>query len=945
MASGRVNVCQEDPSLAGLPPEERPQPADALLLERIRGGDADAAQSFVHDYYPGIYRYLLYLTGRRELAEDLTQETFVQAWRHLDRFVARAPLRAWLHRIAHREFLQALRSQRPVAPLEETAAFPLPSAMELAEAMELRAVIGRLPVEERETLVLHHLEGYTYEEIAQITGAPVRRVKRRLAEARARLQRELGEGDLPYLNPSPAAILRQWEWLPLEALTALEARLSFPAKASEKGERRMSDKTQGGMSRRKLLEAAGTAAAAVAAAGLAGPTEAATSARNEAEIVDERLTRKVTLAVKATALADLCEQLRSDTGIALAAGPSVADEKVTVFCEKQPLRDVMRQLSRPFGYTWLRSRKEGGEYRYELVQDLRSQLLEEELRNRDRNAALLALQAEIDRYRPYLNLSPDEALARAKTASPAEKPLLEKLARYGWGPLQRYFRLSPQEQAALRAGQPLTFSAAPLRGQHPLPPEIGRGVLQSFRDHRLVRHDSGFDLVPAQLGNPEAVSLTASEVGAEVGALVTLSLQQNEPGQFTLDGHSGLFSKKFYMTWRGGPYAVGTGAERRQGAAALKSDNRAANARWANDPVFRPRVTLQAQPSCCPPRTAQPGDGSTPEPRATTADALEALHRATRLPLVADYYTRLYEPRAVAVQPQPLFDALNRLADAMRLRWHKDENWLQFRSASYYDDRLKEVPNRLLARWSAARRQHGALTLDDLIEIAELPDAQLDAKEMAEGTRECAGLVEWDLARNVWLRPHLRYLAGFTPAQRQEVMGATGLAFTKMSLAQQQQFIAFTFPPDEEPILAAVRDAGFDSPRLLEELKQGVLRVEYTQPGWFQWGNPALSGQWFRWVVAVEPGRQGKRVLRPPVRERTREAALQAVRRLDPQLREAAVHQLSLPGQAESERPIPLEEQIFPSELGLTIVYIPGPSNALLMRILNHTGPSWQPSG
>jgi hypothetical protein len=272
------------------------------------------------------------------------------------------------------------------------------------------------------------------------------------------------------------------------------------------------------------------------------------------------------------------------------------------------------------------------------------------------------------------------------------------------------------------------------------------------------------------------------------------------------------------MTWRGGPYAVGTGAERRQGAAALKSDNRASNARWANDPVFRARVTLQAQPSCCPPRTAQPGDGSTHESRATTADALEALHRATRLPLVADYYTRLYEPKDVAIAPQPLFDALGHLADAMRLRWNKDGEWLQFRSASYYDDRLKEVPNRLLSRWSAARRQHGALTLDDLIEIAQLPDAQLDAKEMAEGARDCAGLVEWDLARNVWLRPHMRYLAGFTPAQRQEAMSATGLAFTKMSLAQQQEFIAFAFPPDEEPILAAVRNAGFDSPRLLEEL-------------------------------------------------------------------------------------------------------------------------------
>src|SRR5205823_12766666 len=118
---------------------------------------------------------------------------------------------------------------------------------------------------------------------------------------------------------------------------------------------------------------------------------------------------------KATALADLCARLSAETGIRIAAGASVADEKVTLFCKELPLRDVMRQLSRPFGYTWLRSGKEGA-YRYELTQDLRSQLLAEELRNRDRNGALLALERELEKYRPHLDLSPDEARARAETA-------------------------------------------------------------------------------------------------------------------------------------------------------------------------------------------------------------------------------------------------------------------------------------------------------------------------------------------------------------------------------------------------------------------------------------------------------------------------------------------------------------------------------------------------
>src|SRR5947199_10358965 len=92
---------------------------DARLVEQLQQGDAEAGRRFVRDYYPGVYRYLLSLTGRREMAEDLAQETFFQAWRCLDTFEDRSSLRAWLHRIAHREFLQLLRGQRPLTSLEE----------------------------------------------------------------------------------------------------------------------------------------------------------------------------------------------------------------------------------------------------------------------------------------------------------------------------------------------------------------------------------------------------------------------------------------------------------------------------------------------------------------------------------------------------------------------------------------------------------------------------------------------------------------------------------------------------------------------------------------------------------------------------------------------------------------------------------------------------------
>ena len=103
---------------------------DALLVQRMRQGDTEVGSCFVRDYYAGIYRYLLYLTGHPQAAEDLTQETFLQAWRSLATFDESASLRPWLHRIAHREFLQALRRQRR-APAE----WAIASLEEIAEAV------------------------------------------------------------------------------------------------------------------------------------------------------------------------------------------------------------------------------------------------------------------------------------------------------------------------------------------------------------------------------------------------------------------------------------------------------------------------------------------------------------------------------------------------------------------------------------------------------------------------------------------------------------------------------------------------------------------------------------------------------------------------------------------------------------------------------------------
>jgi hypothetical protein len=651
------------------------------------------------------------------------------------------------------------------------------------------------------------------------------------------------------------------------------------------------------MERREFLRQA-----AVGAAGLL-------LSETEKGVVDSRLTQKVTCAFKGTALSDLCERLRADTGVHLAAGPSVADEKVTLFCEKLPLREVMRQLSRPFGYTWLRSgpgtrEAGGGPYRYALVQDLRAQLLEEELRNRDRNEALLALEAEIEKYRPYLSLSPDEVLERAQ-----------------------YFRLTLQQLAALRAGEELRFSQHPASGElrswdQPLPPEVGRGVLQSLRTLHLMKTRDGY--AQADEEDPRGVPLTAVP---EAGALVSIKLKQSELGQFGLDGTVGYSAPGNWHLKDRGPYAVGVSPKTLQPASAVL------NARFAQDPALRGKVSVRPGAGSqyqgihaagdasgdAHPREA-PGDRlPAAEPKVTTADVLEALHRATGMPIVADFYTRLYPPEVLSIQSRPLFDALNQLCDTMRLRWNKETgerdagSWLLFRSLTYYHDRLKEVPNRFLTRWSAARREHGMLSLEELVEISQLPDAPLNASSMAEGARECWGLKEWDLARDWVVLANLRVLAQLTSAQRQQAQSTNGLPFTKMSLAQQQAFFSrrLTIQPEIHS---------------QEELAGAALRVVYTQPGWFEWGPP--ENQTLRWAVRSAPGREGKWRPVPVVRERTREAALQALRQLDPQIR-AAVRATALTDAgravvASTTALPPEEEQIAATPLNLVTIYLPG---------------------
>jgi RNA polymerase sigma-70 factor (ECF subfamily) len=166
---------------------------DKWLVQRILSGDKAAGEQFVIEHYEAIFRFLRNLTGSKEDAEDLTQQTFLRAWEALPSFRGDSSLSTWLHSIAYREYTHWLRSRREFVPLDEIVDMPDEQANQNLEAVLLRWAIYRLDPEHREVFVLYYVQGFSVSEIAKIIGVPAGTVKSRLFFARQKLKELLSD--------------------------------------------------------------------------------------------------------------------------------------------------------------------------------------------------------------------------------------------------------------------------------------------------------------------------------------------------------------------------------------------------------------------------------------------------------------------------------------------------------------------------------------------------------------------------------------------------------------------------------------------------------------------------------------------------------------------------------------------------------------------------------
>lgn len=174
---------------------------DCLLAQRILQGDRKAFEELLDTFETRVYRLALRFTGDVLDAEDLTQEIFLAVHASISRFRGDAALGTWIYRVAMNRCLEFRRKRRletvsyeeglPV-DIEFSQEDPVHAVERRQLAEKVEAAISRLSPAHRDVVVLHELQGLTYQEVATVLNVPVGTVKSRLFNAFRRLRELLG---------------------------------------------------------------------------------------------------------------------------------------------------------------------------------------------------------------------------------------------------------------------------------------------------------------------------------------------------------------------------------------------------------------------------------------------------------------------------------------------------------------------------------------------------------------------------------------------------------------------------------------------------------------------------------------------------------------------------------------------------------------------------------
>lgn len=181
---------------------------EGLSLEALRSGDKAEFTRLVEKHSPQIYRLALKMLDNQQDAEDILQETFIKALRHLDTFDGRSSVVTWLYRIATNEALMQIRrkhadqvsideplqtedgEQEPVQ-IVDWCCLPESELLSAEGRKELDHAVDQLPASLRIVFLLRDIEGLDTRETAEVLSLSETAVKTRLSRARLKLREEL----------------------------------------------------------------------------------------------------------------------------------------------------------------------------------------------------------------------------------------------------------------------------------------------------------------------------------------------------------------------------------------------------------------------------------------------------------------------------------------------------------------------------------------------------------------------------------------------------------------------------------------------------------------------------------------------------------------------------------------------------------------------------------
>jgi len=182
---------------------------EAAYLRRALAGDLDAFNRLVELHQRPVFNLCLRMVGTPAAAEDASQDAFISAYRNIRSFRG-GHFRPWLMRIAANACTDELRrrARRPALSLDtpppgaeepvdvaDAAPGPEEQALRAEQAARVQAALLRLPHDQRLAVVLCDMQGYAYEEIAEVTRVSLGTVKSRIARGREKLRALLVEGN------------------------------------------------------------------------------------------------------------------------------------------------------------------------------------------------------------------------------------------------------------------------------------------------------------------------------------------------------------------------------------------------------------------------------------------------------------------------------------------------------------------------------------------------------------------------------------------------------------------------------------------------------------------------------------------------------------------------------------------------------------------------------